>query len=126
MHAIVFGLLRLKGDSDLNADPPKLPSFDDIDEIKEIIASRIEAIDAEELEKTMDHIDSIIDKWEIQEPSKYQDFTAGEILPLMFPAGSMRNASWGERGFPTPTSMRNVDASCEAMVLENGYFEEEE
>lgn len=126
LHAIVFGLLRLKGDSDLNADPPKPPSFDDINEIKEIIAKRIEAIDSDELEKTLDHIDYIIDKWKVQEPGKYQDFTAGEVLPLMFPAGSMRNASWGNRGFPTPTSMRNVDASCEAMVLESGYFEEDE
>lgn len=126
LHAIIFGLLRLKGDSDLNADPPKLPRFDDVNEIKEIITARIKAIDADELEKTLDHIDSIIAKWEIQEPGKYQDFAAGEVLPLMFPAGSMRNANWGDRGFPTPTSMRSVDASCEAMVLEGGYFEEDE
>ena len=110
----------------MNADPPKLPRFDDVDEIKEIITARIKAIDADELEKTLDHIDSIIAKWEIQEPGKYQDFAAGEVLPLMFPAGSMRNANWDDRGFPTPTSMRSVDASCEAMVLEGGYFEEDE
>ena len=126
LHAIVFGLLRLRGDSDLNADPPKLPSFEEIEEIKDIITERIEAVDADELEKTLEHIDSIIEKWEIQEPGKYQDFAAGDVLPLMFPAGTMRNAAWGKRGFPTPTSMRNVDASCEAMVLENGYFEEDE
>lgn len=126
LHAIVFGLLRLRGDSSLNDDPPKLPSFEEIEEIKDIITERIEAVDADELEKTLEHIDSIIEKWEIQEPGKYQDFAAGDVLPLMFPAGTMRNAAWGKRGFPTPTSMRNVDASCEAMVLENGYFEEDE
>lgn len=126
LHAIVFGLLRLRGDINVNADPPKLPSFEEIEEIKEIISNRIGAVDADELEKTLEHIDSIIEKWEIQEPGKYQDFSAGDVLPLMFPAGTMRNASWGKRGFPTPTSMRSVDASCEAMVLENGYFEEEE
>ena len=126
LHAIVFGLLRLRGDSSLNDDPPKLPNFEEIEEIKDIITERIEAVDADELEKTLEHIDSIIEKWEIQEPGKYQDFAAGDVLPLMFPAGTMRNAAWGKRGFPTPTSMRNVDASCEAMVLENGYFEEDE
>ncbi len=126
LHAIVFGLLRLRGDVELNQDPPKLPSFDEIEEIKDIIAKRIEAIDADELDKTLDHIDSIIEKWELQEPGKYQDFTAGDILPLMFPAGTMRNSTWGKRGFSTPTSMRNVDASCEAAVLENGYFEEDD
>ena len=126
LHAIVFGLLRLRGDNNLNDDPPKLPSFEEIEEIKDIITERIEAVDSDELEKTLEHIDSIIEKWEIQEPGKYQDFAAGDVLPLMFPAGTMRNAAWGKRGFPTPTSMRNVDASCEAMVLENGYFEEDE
>ncbi len=126
LHAIVFGLLRLRGDAELNQDPPRLPSFEEIEEIKEIIAERIEAIDIDELDKTLDHIDSIIEKWKIQEPDRYQDFMAGDILPLMFPAGTMRNAAWGKRGFSTPTSMRNVDASCEASVLENGYFEEDE
>lgn len=126
LHAIVFGLLRLKGNSELNQDPPKLPNIKEIDKIKDIIAERIEAIDADELDKTLEHIDSIMEKWEIQEPSKYQDFSAGDILPLMFPAGTIRNVSWGKRGFPTPTSMRNVDASCEAAVLENGYYEEDE
>lgn len=126
LHAIVFGLLRLKGNGELNQDPPKLPNVEEIDKIKDIIAERIEAIDEDELDKTLEHIDSIMEKWEIQEPGKYQDFSAGDILPLMFPAGTIRNASWGKRGFPTPTSMRNVDASCEAAVLENGYYEEDE
>lgn len=126
LHAILFGLLRLRGDNDLNTDPPKLPSFEEIKEVKDIIAERIKAVDADELEKTLEHIDSIIEKWEIQEPGKYQDFAAGDVLPLMFPAGTMRNAKWGERGFPTPTSMRSVDASCEAAVLENGYIREDD
>lgn len=126
LHAIVIGLLRLKGDRELNNDPPKFPSYEEIEEVKNIISERIAMIDPDELEKTMEQIDSIIAKWEIFEPDKYQDFSAGEMLPLMFPAGSMPNSSWGDRGFSTPTSMRNVDASCEAAVLENGYFKEED
>ena len=126
LHAIVIGLLRLKGDRELNNDPPKFPSYEEIEEVKNIISERIAVIDPDELEKTMEQIDSIIAKWEIFEPDKYQDFSAGEMLPLMFPAGSMPNSSWGDRGFSTPTSMRNVDASCEAAVLENGYFKEED
>ena len=40
----------------------------------------------------------------------------------MFPAGSLRNKNWGNRGFETPISLRNVDKSCEAEVLENRYY----
>ena len=36
------------------------------------------------------------------------------------------NASWLDRGKETPTSMRSVDASCEAAVLRNRYVEREE
>ena len=97
-----------------------------VEKLKNIVSERIAAIDPDELDETMAHIDSIIEDWQNWEPQKYQDFTTGDELPLMFPAGSRRNEAWGEnRGFPTPTSMRSVDASCEAYVIENGYYQED-
>ena len=45
--------------------------------------------------------------------------------PLMYTAGSQPNAAWGEQGMETPTSMRSVDASCEAEVLANRYTAKE-
>lgn len=127
LHALIIGIMRLEGDIALNTNPPSLPDDVTLRRIKKIISERICAIDPEEHDKTMAHIDSIIRKWEIEEPQKFQDFTSGDELPLMFPAGTMRNEAWGqERGFPTPTSMRNVDALCEARVIEGGYHEEEE
>ena len=118
--------MRLEGDASVNNNPPKVPDRQTVEKIKRIIAERVNAVDPEELDETLRHIDSIIENWKLWEPSKYQDFTNGDELPLMFPAGSRRNEAWGEnRGFETPTSMRNVDASCEAYVIENGYYEEE-
>jgi hypothetical protein len=72
----------------------------------------------------MAQIDEIIGNWKTWEPRKYHDFSGGNDVPLMFPAGSLPNVIWGNRGFKTPTSMRNVDASCEAFVLER-YLEED-
>ena len=127
LHALAIGILRLEGDSVLNSDPPFVPSPEDINRIKNIVADRISLVDPEELDQTLNHLDAIFHSWEIWNPQRYQDFTGEDALPLMFPAGSMRNELWGEhRGFPTPTSMRNVDASCEARVLENGYYLEDE
>ena len=69
----------------------------------------------------------IFNQWKFWGPKKFSDFRCGVDLPLMFPAGSERNKEWGtERGFPTPTSMRNVDASCEAYVLQNQYVSEDD
>ena len=126
LHALIIGIIRLEGDNTINNDPPRLPSRHTIDHIKEIITQRISAIDHEELEETLQHIETIMEDWDLWEPQKYQDFSNGEELPLMFPAGSKRNEAWGEnRGFPTPTSMRSVDASCEASVIETGYYQED-
>lgn len=126
LHALLIGIMRLEGDNALNSNPPKAPNRQMVEKLKDIVSERIEAIDSDELDETIAHIDSIIEDWKNWEPQKYQDFTTGDELPLMFPAGSRRNEAWGEnRGFPTPTSMRSVDASCEAYVIENGYYQED-
>ena len=126
LHALIIGILRLEADKQGYSDPPRVPNEKTIQRIKSIIASRVNAVDREELDITMAHIDAVFAKWKLEEPAKYQDFSSGDELPLMFPAGTMRNEEWGqERGFPTPTSMRSVDSQCEAKVIENGYYEED-
>ena len=127
LHALMIGLLRMEGDAAYNSDPPTYPSPEQIEYVKDIITSRILEIDPEELDDAEIQMESILDKWYREEPQKYHDFSGGDELPLMFPAGSRRNELWGEkRSFPTPTSMRSVDSSCEARVLEGGYEEEVE
>ena len=61
-------------------------------------------------------------KWE---PKLNPDWSYADPLPLMYTAGSQPNAAWGEQGKETPTSMRSVDASCEAEVLANRYTAKE-
>ena len=127
LHAIIIGILRLEADEDYNENQPQYPDESTREYIKDIIAERILDVDPDELDKTMEHIDYIFESWKDWQPDKFSDFSGGDKLPLMFPAGSMRNQEWGrERGFPSPTSMRNVDASCEARVLEHKYEPEEE
>ena len=126
LHAIIVGMIRLEL-GNLSEDKPKIPDDEIVEKVKSIIRARVQNVDPDELEATLSHIDSIFQEWKHWEPTKYHDFSLGIELPLMFPAGTKRNAEWGnERGFETPTSMRNVDASCEAGVLENGYISEDD
>lgn len=124
LHAIIIGIIRLEADESFNSDPPKYPSEEVIKRIKNIIRERVESIDPEETENCMRHVDDIFENWKTWGPQllKYHDFNCGESLPLMYPFGSLRNVDWGMRSFPTPTSMRSVDASCEVKVLENQHF----
>ena len=124
LHAVVIGMLRLFGNIQYNTDPPKLPTDEQITMIKDIIKNRVGIIEPEEQKATIRHIDEIIENWQVWDPVKYHDFRGGNEVPLMYQAGTLPNAIWGSRGFSTPTSMRSVDASCEASVLESRYIEE--
>jgi len=125
LHAILIGMIRLLSNSDKYMDPKKVPSDDELERLFQIIERRVQSVDQEELDNTKKHLREIVKEWKIQMPQVYQDFSASDVVPLMYPAGSMPNAEWEGRGMPTPTSMRNVDASCEAYVLQNEYTMEE-
>ncbi len=125
LHAIMIGIMRLEGDKAFNADPPRLPDNHTLECVYSVIRKRVEAVDSNELEAMLNRMDEVLRDWEDWGPQKFQDFTAMDAVPLMFPSGTMRNEAWGNRGLSTPTSMRSVDSSCEAYVLENRYWSED-
>jgi len=131
LHAIMIGMMRLENDAAFNADPPHLPEKDMFDMVRRIIESRIEDIDADELEATLARMEYIIQCWEDWNPQRWapewnRDGSYGNAVPLMYFAGGHRNELWGPRGLETPSSMRSVDASCEADVLANRYVKKED
>lgn len=129
LHAIIIGLMRLQGDEDFNNNPPRPPDKELYEQIRDVIKNRIKKIDPKELDAALKKMEYIIQCWEDWNPQKwepvrnqYSDFN--DTVPLMFPTGSLRNKNWGNRGFETPISLRNVDKSCEAEVLENRHYRE--
>ena len=131
LHAIMVGMMRLESDERFNADPPCFPDEALIEKVRSIIENRVDDIDSEELDATLDRMEYILQCWEDWnprkwEPAKNQDWSYADPVPLMYSAGSHPNEAWGTRGIETPTSMRNVDASCEAEVLKNRYVPKED
>lgn len=130
LHAIMIGMMRLENDSRFNEDPPTYPDKELQGRVLSIIENRVDDIDSEELDATLDRIEYILQCWEDWnprkwEPAKNQDRSYADPVPLMYSAGSHPNEAWRSQGFETPTSMRNVDASCEAEVLTNRYTVQE-
>lgn len=130
LHAIMIGMMRLESDSAFNENPPRLPNKKFIENVFQIIKNRIENIDPDELDATIARMEYIIQRWEDWAPQRWEpalnkDLSYGNAVPLMYSAGSHRNEAWGNRGMETPTSMRSVDASCEAGVLANRYTAKE-
>ena len=130
LHAIMVGMMRLESNDMYNEDPPKLPDDALYEKVRRIIENRVNDVDSDELDATMAAMETFMQEWEDWNPRKWEpkrnpDWSYSDSVPLMYAAGSHPNEAWGEQGVETPTSMRNVDASCEAEVLPNRYVAKE-
>lgn len=131
LHAIMVAMMRLENDEKFNSDPPKFPSKNLQEWVCRIIENRVEDIDPDELEGTISRMEYILQSWEDWNPRKWEpaknlDGSYTDVEPLLYSAGSHPNDAWGECGMETPTSMRNVDASCEAEILGHRYVAKED
>lgn len=119
LHAVTVALVRMLGGESLSARPNTPPPDDELVElIKSILIDRVSRIDAQQAEAVLDRFDYVISEWKRVPPSKYGGFAPPDPEePLMYPSGSERHPRWSIRPLPTPTSMRNVDATCDAQVI---------
>jgi hypothetical protein len=125
LHATTIGLIRLRRPPEVYNDVRYLPTDEEIMYTLDIIRRRVEGVDSEETDLTVDRLREIIRLWKTWMPEKFQyDYEMLEPVPLMYHAGSLPNPAWGPRGFSTPTSMRSVDTSSEVQVMFNQYQEE--
>ena len=119
LHALLVGLVRYLG-SDQNRELPQpLPTEDLLNNIRDIIRKRVDNIDSAEMQGTLELLEERIDEWSRRFPPRYASTyqQTGE-LPLMYWAGTSPPEDWELKSWPTPTSLRTVDASCEAAVIE--------
>ena len=126
LHALLVALVRYWGRPDTRDRPQPFPDADLIADIRSVIETRVKDIDSDERDLTMKYFDELVDHWWRVRPPEYGGFgPPGSNIPLMYPAGSEPLEGWIGRSWPTPSSMRNVDASCEAETIRK-YPEPEE
>ena len=108
--AVFVGLYRLL----YSPDECIVPTQQEFDRIVEIICSRAGKIDAQEVEDIKLQLLELYKEWKHQSPQRYSCnmINPDTIAPLIYPAGSEPPRAWGNRGWPIPNSMRNVDKEC--------------
>ena len=122
LHAIVVGLCRAKY-SALRDLPGELP--DNIEDVIEFILTRVSGIDIDEYDNTSDNLNNFIQKWRQYNPTIYGNMggyvNSNESWPLLYPAGKAIEERLKPFVTETPTSLRNVDAECRGMILQQDY-----
>lgn len=122
LHAILVGLIRFYA-TDQSANTPRpFPQRDLIERVTKIIYDRVNLIDKEEYEKTLCLIEEKLDYWKNELPLVYGSFGQQTNIPLMYPAGTNPPEDIKVRAWSTPTSMRNVDSTCDAYVIPAEYI----
>jgi len=117
LHAIVISLVRFWGD-DNQRKKPLVPPTTLEKRVRETILQRVERVEPEELDRVESLLDEIFSEWERLPLDLYGGFSITDNeVPMMYPAGQHPDPLWRGMSRRTPSSMRNVDANCNASAI---------
>jgi hypothetical protein len=117
LHALVVTLARYWG-SNHQLQHPDPPSPQLEARIREEILRRVAEVEPAEAVRVESLLDRIFSEWKRLPPEIYGGFGGpSEAVPLMYPSGTHPSEAWDDRALATPSSMRNVDAGCQAKVI---------
>jgi len=119
LHALAVTLIRYLGGQDARTWPqPWKPVENPARRAIQLITERVALIDPDEAIATRQQLEEIFADWRRNPPPRYGDFRPpSPDTPLMYPSGTQKLADWSEPTYPTPSSMRNVDSTCDARVV---------
>jgi hypothetical protein len=123
LHAIMVSYARQLGDRNIARSPYPYPGKL-IEQLREIILPRVKSIDPEELQNVVRVFDKRADEWQRWQRNVWEAHS-GEEIPLLRYAGPYASPEQARLSWPTATSMRDVDAQCEAIIT-NLYLLQEE
>lgn len=123
LHALVVAMVRQTGElSSVGMSPDPFPLAKGKPmrvRIEEMLRERVLEVAPDEAPAVMEKLQWRLDQWCAWSPAAYGSFgQPPEDAPLMHPAGSSERPEWRGRSWPTMSSLRNVDASCEADVTD--------
>lgn len=120
LHALVVALVRLWGNESVRRSPDPAPNEALVSRIRSTILERIRFVDEHEVTAAGNSIDAFVEEWRRVPPTRYGSFGQPQLdVPLMYPAGSQQLPDWDDRAWATPSSMRNVDVTCNAQPISN-------
>ena len=114
LHAIIVSYVRQLGDRDATLSPYPYPAKF-IEQLRQIILTRVQAIDEEELGNFERVFNKRASEWLQWKRNLWEDHS-GENAALLRYAGAYVSPSQARLSWPTATSMRDVDAQCEATI----------
>lgn len=115
LHAVMAGYVLQFGNEQNVESPHPFPEAL-IQEFKSILDDRVTVVN----EGAQSNFEKVFKRrsreWEKWERTKWSGSAASDDAPLLRPSGGYINPAFARISWPTPTSMRNVDAECQTDV----------
>jgi hypothetical protein len=121
LHAVLAAFVRQTGKEDDIQSPRPCPE-DRVADAGQLLLDRVQCVDRQDTEALRKVLEQRIREWMQWERLDWESSNFDGDAPLLVPAGSHRPESWTTRTWLTPTSLRNVDAQCEAQITQK-YLE---
>ncbi len=113
LHAVLVAYARQQGTEAVAERPYPYPS-DLIERFRQIVLERVRVVDPSEEGKVRHVLDTRAREWKKWQRVNWEE--EGEDIPLLRYAGAYASREAKELSWATLTSMRNVDAECEADI----------
>ena len=114
LHAIMVAYVLQLGNRNTARSPYPYPG-ELIEQLRQVVLPRVEAVDKNELQNFERVFDRRAKDWETWQRNVWEN-RSGDDMPLLRYAGSYVSPEKAQLSWPTPTSMRDVDAQCEAII----------
>jgi hypothetical protein len=114
LHAVMVAYVRQFGNKDNARSPYPYPE-QLIEQLRQIVLPRVQAIDPGEFGNFTQVFERRINQWKTWGRSVW-DKPTGTDLPLLLSAGAYINPDQKRLVWQTANSMRNVDAQCDAVI----------
>ncbi len=117
LHGVLCGYVRQMGAVDV--EPWPLPAGL-ISQAKQMLTRRVQVADPGEIHRMMTLLDQRIEEWKMWERTEWNTPPWGgeSFNPLLRRAGEGDSASNKRKTWPTPTSLRDVDAECRFQITD--------
>jgi hypothetical protein len=115
LHAVLAGYVRQTGSSDEIHSPYPAP-LDALEAIRKLLLERARIVDESEIAELEGLVNRRISEWVTRKRTIWEDRARGKDAPLLHEAGQFIPPGWIGLSWPTPLSMRNVDAECRAVI----------
>ena len=115
LHAVMAAYVRQTGSSQQSTSPYPIPAAK-LAELETIMRDRVAIVDPEEEQEFLMQFSARMDEWRRWERVAWSSFAQNNDLPLLRVAGAYCSPELARLSWPTPQSMRNVDAECQIEI----------